>query len=317
MNGEGRKKAGSLRVGSRRTRILYEITGLIVVVLVISGLITFFLVRNSQDELIDKSVEKVIETETENLTTTVEFLVQNEISGQEERLQGAELAALYMDIAAGRITDIQLWANENLKELVDAGLFDMEYIFIIIPAMPGLQEPFVFASSDEEMVYQWKIPDYLEKAMDDEVPYILREDGLPELGLEGAQLVVLEEGVSPVDPNVFFTYASVIPMQEKIGAITAFYNDKRKGLSITLGLMIVISIIMVILIAYFFLRYLIRKRITKPIDELALAAEKAIQGNLDVDVAVHKGGEFEGLEQAFKDMLESIRRLVARSVGEE
>jgi nitrogen fixation/metabolism regulation signal transduction histidine kinase len=41
-----------------------------------------------------------------------------------------------------------------------------------------------------------------------------------------------------------------------------------------------------------------------------------MKGNLDVDIEVHEGGEFEGLERAFKEMVESTKRLIARSVGE-
>jgi hypothetical protein len=49
---------------TRRSRILYEITALVVIVLVASGLATFFLVRASQSRLIEKSIDKVIETQS-------------------------------------------------------------------------------------------------------------------------------------------------------------------------------------------------------------------------------------------------------------
>jgi len=70
-------------------------------------------------------------------------------------------------------------------------------------------------------------------------------------------------------------------------------------------------------ISFFVLSYLIRRRITEPIDELAAAAEEVVQGNLEVEVKVHEGGEFEGLERAFKEMVESFRKYIARSTGEE
>jgi len=42
-----------------------------------------------------------------------------------------------------------------------------------------------------------------------------------------------------------------------------------------------------------------------------------MEGNLDVDVEVHKGGDFENLERAFKEMVDSIRKYIAKSTGEE
>ena len=42
-----------------------------------------------------------------------------------------------------------------------------------------------------------------------------------------------------------------------------------------------------------------------------------MEGNLDIDIVVHQGGEFEGLETAFKEMVESFRVYIARSIGED
>ena len=70
-------------------------------------------------------------------------------------------------------------------------------------------------------------------------------------------------------------------------------------------------------ISFFVLSYMIRRRITEPVDQLAAAAEQINEGNLDVDIAVHEGGEFEGLERAFKQMVDSWRTYIDKSVGEE
>jgi len=75
--------------------------------------------------------------------------------------------------------------------------------------------------------------------------------------------------------------------------------------------------LVVAIISFFVLSYLIRKRITEPIDELAATAEEVMQGDLEVEAKVHEGGEFEGLERAFKEMVDSFRKYIARSVGEE
>ncbi|MBN2025707.1 MAG: HAMP domain-containing protein, partial [Actinobacteria bacterium] len=73
----------------------------------------------------------------------------------------------------------------------------------------------------------------------------------------------------------------------------------------------------VVIITFFVLNYLIRRRITEPIDQLAAEAEEVMEGNLDVEVEVHEGGEFQNLERAFKEMVQSIRKYIIRSTGEE
>ena len=72
-----------------------------------------------------------------------------------------------------------------------------------------------------------------------------------------------------------------------------------------------------IIITFFVLSYLIRRRITEPIEELAAAAGEVMEGNLDVEIKVHEGGNFEVLERAFKAMVEDWRTYIAKSVGEE
>jgi nitrogen fixation/metabolism regulation signal transduction histidine kinase len=71
----------------------------------------------------------------------------------------------------------------------------------------------------------------------------------------------------------------------------------------------------IIIVTFFGLRLMIRKRITEPIDILSAKAGEVMEGNLDVYVMVHKGGEFEGLESAFKEMVESMRAYIEKSVG--
>lgn len=102
-------------------------------------------------------------------------------------------------------------------------------------------------------------------------------------------------------------------MQEKIDSINAYYNEERRNVSLTLVLSVFLSIIAVVIIIFFLLSYLIRKRITQPIDELSATAEEVMGGQIDVDVKVHEGGEFQGLESVFKEMLDSLRNLITRS----
>lgn len=61
------EKKASDRFRRKRSGILFLITALIIVVFIAFGLVTMLLFRSSQDRLIDKSIDKMVETEMENL----------------------------------------------------------------------------------------------------------------------------------------------------------------------------------------------------------------------------------------------------------
>lgn len=313
------RRGGVRRTGSRRrrSRILYQVTVLVVAVLIAAGLVTFFLVRNSQEKLIDKSIERVVNTEVENISNTFDYLISTMVVAQAEELNVQDVMAFSAEIMAGKITDVQRYAIDQYKAMVESGFFGTEYIILVLPSSGLITEPFIMASNDESLIYNWELPEYLAEAMEEEKPYLLRADGVPELGLEGAQLVTITRTPSPFLPDYDVINICVIPMQEKIDAINSFYASERRSISLTLGLVVLISIIAVALITFFLLNYLIRRRITEPIDELAAAAEQVMQGNLDVEIEVHEGGDFEVLERAFREMVESFRSYIAKSTGEE
>ncbi len=314
---EERVKAEKPEFKSRRSRMLYQVTALIVAVLIISGLVTFFLVRNSQEKLIEKSIDKVITTEVENLSNTFDYLISTMVVAQAEMLNVQDVMAFSADILAGKITDVQRYAIDQYKAMVDSGFFGMEYIILILPSSGLITEPFIMAANDESLIYNWELPDYMAQAMNEGESYLLLEEGLPELGLEDAQLVIFTHTPSPFIPDYDVVNVSIIPMQERIDSINAFYDSERNSVSLTLGLVVLISIFAVVLITFFLLSYLIRKRITEPVDELAAAAEQVMQGNLDVEITVHEGGDFEGLERAFREMVLSFRKYIAKATGEE
>jgi HAMP domain-containing protein len=315
MNEGGKGKDSRFR--KKRSRILYEITGLIVVIMIISGLVTFFLVMDSQNKLIDKSIEKVIETEASNMVSTLDYTSTEALTKGAFAMTGANIQQLISDVAQKKMTDTQRAGDQVAKAMVDTGLFNLENISVIVPPSTFSKEAFVIVSSDESLVYEWKVPDYIIEAMQAGTPYLLLKEGVPELGLEGAQLIILQAPELALAPGFPLFFVSVIPMQEKIGAINAYYDQERRNVSLTLGLSVFLSIVAVVIIVFFLLSYLIRKRITEPIDELAAEAEEIMEGNVDVDIKVHEGGEFQGLERAFKEMVESIRKYISKSTGEE
>jgi HAMP domain-containing protein len=298
------KNGNDTRFRKKRSRILYEITGLIIVVLVISGLATFLLVRSSQEKLIKNSIDKLIESEANDMASSLKFLTASEISKGTGVLLDFNDVQFLSDIAQKKMTDFQKKADQGMKEMIDTGFFGMEKYFILM------------ISSDESMVYNWQAPEYLTDAIDAGSSYILMDNGIPEFGLEGSQLMIMISGESPLTPGFYYTHVSVIPMQEKIDSINAFYDQERKDVSLTLGLSVLFSILAVVIITFFVLNYLIRKRITESIDLLSSEAEEVMGGNLDIDIVVHQGGEFQGLEKTFKNMVESIRKLIAKSMDD-
>ena len=317
---KGADKKG-LEAGSRssRSRILYQITGLIVAVLVVSGLATFLAVRDSQERLIDNSVKKLIETNADNTYSTYAYISTSLIGEMEEMLAETDTREFVQALMDERIVDAQRYINQELARIVEEGLLDIETVFILLPASQVFPETTVVNCDDESLIYTWEVPDRVEKAMEDGEPYILMEDGIPELGLNGEYLIVLKQVESSPSQRMGMgaaSMAAVIPMADSIAEIEGFYDQERNRINMVLAGVIGGSILVVFLISFFILSYLIRRRITEPIDELSAAAERVMEGDLDVNITVHEGGDFQGLERAFREMVASFRKMIARSVGE-
>jgi nitrogen fixation/metabolism regulation signal transduction histidine kinase len=50
------------------------------------------------------------------------------------------------------------------------------------------------------------------------------------------------------------------------------------------------------------------------VDELSAAAKEVMEGNLDFEIEIYKGEEFEGLKYAFKELLDAFRSIISQSV---
>jgi methyl-accepting chemotaxis protein len=299
-----------------RSRILYEITALVVVVLIVSGLITFFLVRGSQENLIDESKEKVIETEMENISSFFDYISTAIAPEIVQRSIAIPWETHIEAFATGGLTEVQEYTIDILKDMVEGNTLAVDTYMIVITKWKTIPNEMVYACNDTSLIYEWDVPAYLVEAIEQDQPYLYQEDGIPELNRGGDYLVVLRK---LEDPALDYVAALVgfKPMATDIAAISDFYNQESKKISITLGLVVGISIIVIIIITFLVLNYLIRKRITQPIEELSASAEEVMDGNLDVEIKVREGSEFEGLVRAFKEMLDSIRRLIDQSVSEK
>jgi nitrogen fixation/metabolism regulation signal transduction histidine kinase len=301
-----------------RSRILWEITALLVVVLVASGLVIFFVVRASQGRLIDKSTDKLLASSAEDVSSFYDFIIKEKTPDFIEFTLTEGTSVIAEALAQRRLSESQKYVSEELRKIAEMGLLgvDLNMVIFISYAQFPLPEPLLFACNDESLIYSWSVPEDVVSAFQQGEPYVYRKNGIPELGLEGEYLIITKK---IEDPELGYVagYIGIKPMDEEIASINEFYSKESRKTSLTLGLVVGISILAVILISFFILSYLLRKRITEPIEELASSAGEVMDGNLDVDVRVHVGGDFANLERAFKEMLESIRQMIEKSVSEE
>ena len=294
----------------KRSRVLFQITAMIIVVFVATGLASFFFFRSSQNRLVEKSVDKLIETQAQDFASTFEVVTDFIVAGFQQSAKW-DVQGFITKVKNEVVTIQQQQLNGLMQDMVDKGIVGIDLMLAIIA--PGVlsEEAIVMASNDESLIYEWQVPDYILKAFDDGVPYIFMEDGIPELGLTGEQLILFERYSGT---GGMFWLLAVRPMGDDVKEIKAFFNEEKNKTNLILALVITASVLIIILITFFVLSYLIRKQITEPVDELSAAAERVMEGDLDVEIAVREGEEFEGLKRVFKEMVDSIRRMIDRSM---
>lgn len=280
------------------------------------GLIWFFSLR-ATNELVRESKNELIKTEARNMSSTFSFTTDllSDIVAGNLSTEGKDPTSFLKHLTDKTLSEVQIEANAYVKRTVDSGIFDVVESFVVLPAQPPLlDEPMIFVSSNADRVYD-PIPESLEPLYEQESGYLLLEEGVPEWGLEGQHLAVFSE--APFSEVGIAVYPTTIkPMGDQVAYINDFYKDKKRNINI---LMISVSTSMIVwlLLAYFALSYLIRTRITQPIDELSDAARRVMDGDLDVEIEVKKGEEFEDLKYAFSEMLKSIRMIMARAFEED
>jgi len=313
---ESKDRAKPASPGRKRSRLLYEITATIIAVMLIYGLATFFIIRRTQNNLIEKSIDHVVQTEADNFFSSLNYAIQIATPEYEEMFKSTDLTQLMADMNAKRLSSMQEDVNADIQHMIDAGFFGLESGLLVVPPSAFMPEAMVWASSDENLVYNWDVPSYIISAIEEDKPYLFMEEGLPELDLEGEQLIAVVQIDSPLDVNIDFAYIIARSMEDEIAAVKSFYDQERAKASLLLLAIIIGSIILMILICFVVLNHLIKKQITEPMQELSHAAEEVMQGDLDIQVNVHAGEELEGLKRAFNEMVGSFRRMIAQSVGE-
>ncbi len=300
----------SARVAAARSGILREITLLLLAVMLSSGLATFLILRASQERLIENSIDKVLQKNAEDVSSFFFYISEEKLPEYMQTVLEEGVPKLAVAVLAHELSQSQRKIDEDLKKMAVEKPMGVGLHMIVVIASRDfpVSEPLLFASSDEDLVYNWKIPEDVMENLKSGRPYVFRENGVPELGLEGPHLIVTSRHE---DPELGFTagYVGVKPMGEEIEAIKGFYDRERRNTLLTLGLVVGVSILAVLFVSFFVLNLLIRRRITQPIEQLVRSAERIMEGDLDTPIEVHEGGDFAVLERALREMLESVRRM--------
>jgi methyl-accepting chemotaxis protein/preprotein translocase subunit SecG len=311
-----RRKQAKSRYQKGRSRVLSRMTAFLVVLLILAAVAIFFSYRVSQNRQIRESTDTLLNNYKENVADGYEFIYRllGELTVTQFPQAGdAGSIGAFLDEQQATLRE---FLDQKLTDITDAEVLGAQVALAVLMPSSQVQQPVVVASSDEGLIDEWNMPDYLVQAIRDGEPYLYLPDGVPELGLTGETLILFNMGVAPSAdfPLTFVTFTSV---HDKLAAISAFFDAQRKDAALALGLILLVDLILLSLISYLVLAYLIRKRITEPIDELAGAAEEVIGGNLDVKIKIRKGEEFERLKFAFSEMLEDFRVVLSRLSGEE
>lgn len=315
-----------------RSVILFQITALVVVVFLIAGLVSLLFLNRSLNRLVQRSKEKLIQSEARLICSGHKYIadliieMQN-LSGEYESTEQARTE--YMEAIANRtISKTQASGNVLLEKMIEDSLMGLEITMFVIPSIPGIMpEPLVFMASKDGLIYEempGELADLIEMEEEDNTPlkarvddkntYVLFEEGVPEFGLEGPYLVT-SYFFTVDDSSTGLWFFDFKPMEEGIAAINDYYRNEKNSVYLVLGVVIGTTILFLVIITFFVLSSLIRKRITRPIDELEAAAEKVMEGDLDVEVPLRSGEEFGNLKRAFNQMIVSIRDVINKAVG--
>jgi methyl-accepting chemotaxis protein len=302
-----------------RSRIRVLMTALTLTVFLIFGAVAFIMLFSSQNRLAGKSKDEMIQLVCEDASSSASslmpFVEKVFFKG------GSDEASFQRDlpkIQAKELTEGQKDADAVLKKMVDDGLLNARYILFIHPPEPPVSDTTeVVLSNDESLVYNWRTPDYLVEAIAGDTRYVYRPEGVPDLGIEKEALFIIAARYPGINPSVLSGVVGVTSIEDRVAAIDSFLAGEQRNSRLLFVLVMIGCLLVIFLVTYFILSRLIRRRITNPIDQLTVAAAEIMDGKLDVDIAVHEGGDFEVLERAFKEMAASIRMMIERSMSEE
>lgn len=309
------RKAGDNR-GSRY-RMLYLVTALTLAVFLVFALSSFLLLDFSMARITEKSREILLEAQAETIKSSTDYI--SYLTGQMavEKLTSLPAAETLGGFARKEVLPVQREISRELRAMVDRGLNGLDAILVVLLVdRVGDRPPenVVYLASDESWIYSAQVPDDIVAAINEGRDYIWMEGGIPGLGLEGEHLVILHP-FKPLVPNTRICIVCFRPMQAEISRMNSLLSRERRNNMVFLLSILVVAMAVLVLITLIMLRRLIVSRITRPVERLAEAAARVMEGDLEVDIKVDERGEFAVLEEAFKNMVESLRKLIEKSLG--
>ncbi|MBN2167689.1 MAG: HAMP domain-containing protein [Actinobacteria bacterium] len=293
-----------------RSSILLQITALTVAVFVVASVVSYLVYMRSTNALIEKSQEKVVSTQAEDMSSSFLFITSLIADQMEEKAGQMDIMTFVQAIQNKEVLPIQEVANNKMRQMIEDGTLGLEVCAVAVPEVPPMiTRPLIIMTNDDSLMYS-EVPDSISKYLEGEGNHVLLENGVPEWGLEGEYLLVCDQQKAEALRGYGMWAMLLRPMQDEIASIEGYFNKEKKNIDILMTIVIVITIVVLVAIMFLVLSFLIRKKITRPIDELEEAAEKVMEGDMDVEVPIRKGEEFERLKHAFNEMLGSIRKFM-------
>jgi len=307
------KKAG---LGKGRSRLLYQISLMLVIVLVIIGVTIFLVVNSAMNRLVEEDKQDRIDSEAQIIYNDAVYISDIQLAQMLVDFPDLDVAEIITAVKNKEMHEFIAYANGGLEDGVEAGMLGAEAVMIVDPTgSTSLGYPFALACSDDDLTYE-EIPENIITAFEEDEDFIYLEGGIPQLGFEGEYLVTLVS-LRPQGIPTEYIFLGIRPFAEEIARIDDFYSSERNRVTWILALVIGGGVVLIFLITFYILQRMISKQITQPIDELTAAAGEVMDGNLDVEINVREGEEFETLKRAFKQMLVSIRDVLNKSMGRE
>ncbi|MBN2169175.1 MAG: HAMP domain-containing protein [Actinobacteria bacterium] len=304
-----------------KLRISVQITAVVLTIFIISSVIGLFVFRKSLDDLAANSKNKVVESVASLVSSAHDFVGRMAVylilleSGAPD--YGQIEQGLQQAVDEGVETPVQQQVNYLLKETVNSGILDLEMCFYAFPPGAGTDGKAIIVASSDSTNISEPVPEKVAALIDSDKNYRLFEDGIPEMGLEGEYLVTSYKLIDEGSNETILWYFDFKPMDELLSGIDSFYSKESRTAMLWLSLVMGLSIICFIVISFLVLGYLVKKRITGPIEELSGAAEKVIDGNMDVRLEIKPREEFSGLKRVFNQMISSISAIVSKTVSEQ
>lgn len=321
---EGRKK-------SRRSTVLLPLTAIIIIVFIFSGAVIVLGFQQSLAKLVEKSKEQIVRSEAQGIAYGNQYIgglgIRYYLLSYPDMLSPENLTVVLNSLKNKEVNKLQVFIADDIKNLIENGFCGLDVIFYVTPPIPGISEnPVIYCGNANELVNQELSEELIElkeigaeektayrERINETSSYMLAEDGFPYLGLKGEYLVVTFHDAS--NQSMFFNFWAFDfkPMGEQLAEMDEFYSRETGATVLLIIIVVVISVILVSLITLIVLNYLLKSRITRPVDELAAIAEEVMEGNLDVQILITKGEEFESLKRAFHEMLKTLNDLLGKS----